>query len=169
MDLGALLSILFFIVLVGTSAWRWSAPDPAIRETTRLLLVMWAVSLFAVRFSVDYPIVAVALADLAAVSFILTRRTLRNWQLVVSALFAGMVACHIGFLANIVVYQTKPNISVYLNLLTMLFYGQISVVVWAKWQDARSDTTLGKSSLAGRIAHWAMVSREWYPSPIKKA
>ena len=169
MEFGALLSVLFFTVMVGATAYRWSAPDTAIHDTMSLLWAMWAVSFFAVRFSAEYPVVAVALADLAAVSFILTRHTLRNWQLIVSALFAGMVACHIGFLAVIVLYNAEPNLSPYLNLLTMLFYGQISVVVWAKWQNAKSNTTFRKSGLVGRLAHWAMVSRKWYPSPIKKA
>lgn len=167
MDIGSLLTLIFLSFLIGTTIYSWKAADIAIPNTMFLLCFVWLVSLFSVKFTPVYPVVTVALVDLAAAAWLFESGRPRGWQLIIATLFAGMIACHVGYLANLISFSTEPNFVTYLDLLTILSYGQIFVVLWARRQDANSG--LGKHNLASRFTIWAMDTHPLYSKTRKKA
>ena len=156
MDIGTLFTLLFFGALSGTTWYCYDAPDKSVMQTMALLWMIWFLSVFAVHALPYYPVVTVALGDMAAAAYLIKLTELKKWQTVVFFLFIGMIICHASYLANLALYNIQPNFDLYLNFLAILSYSQILVVGWSKWQNGKSDTRLGKLGVVDRIAIWAL-------------
>lgn len=155
---------IFGIVLLGSTIYCWRAPDLAIPNTMTLLIGVWLASIYAILISPAYPIAFAVLVDCLAGWYVIRKKNqpiIHDWQIIVAILFASQVLCHIAYFANITAYGTKPNVSLYLNLLAMLAYAQIFVVAGAKWLDGPTGTKLGEYYLVGSLRRGLLHSRAW--------
>lgn len=155
---------IFGTVLFGFTIYCWRAPDLAIPNTMTLLIGVWLASIYAILLSPAYPVAFAILVDFLAGWYVIRKEDqprIHDWQIIVAILFASQVLCHIAFHLNITVYRTKPNVSMYLNLLAMLAYAQIFVVAGAKWLDGPMAKSLGESGLVGNLRSRLLHTREW--------
>lgn len=156
-----MLTIIFGSVLLIFTIYCWRAPDLAIPNTMTVFWGVWLVSLFAVFVSPTYPVVTVALVDTLAGLFMVWRARADLWQIFIAILFASQLLCHIAFWSNVVVYETTPNLSPYLDLLTVLFYLQIFTVAGTKWLNGDRGKELGEHHMAARFGRAILNARVW--------
>lgn len=159
-----MLTTIFGIILFLTTIYCWRAPDLAIPNTMTLLIGVWLASIYAILISPAYPVAFAVLVDCLAGWYVIRKANqpkIHDWQIIVAILFASQVLCHIAYFANITAYGTKPNVSIYLNLLAVLAYAQIFVVAGAKWLDGPTGKKLGKLYLVGNLRSRLLHSREW--------
>jgi len=166
-DLGTILTVIFFSTLTVATIYCCDGPKN-ITSMFQLFWVIAALSFWAVRMVPEYPIVSIALGDIAAACWILTRPRLQNWELAICFLFAVMIACHISYFVLINYTTDSGSFALYQWVLTGLFYGEIAITVFAQWKRDNDKVRFGKWVLANRVGIWAVQSREWYHHALKE-